>query len=105
MCGSRSDRIADSESFTPRVLPYLPGYPKDIAVLETSFWNRQVNRSKAELEQALEDAERRRKEMLVSPPPPPPTPFDWKSFPWVEDPDKDLPDSRVEQDERVVGVC
>ena len=95
----------------------LPNYPQDKAKAEEDYWirhdiERMNNRT------AAAAAERSAllggsggwwaklrgnvKGAPVPPPPPPPSPpFDWGSFPWAEDPDKNLPDSEAERIERL----
>ena len=94
----------------------LPNYPQDKAKEEEEYWiqrdiERMNNRTSAmaagrsagdlwaKLRGNRNGDANGEKEAPSSPPPSPP--FDWKSFPWAEDPDKDLPDSEVERIERL----
>ena len=95
----------------------LPNYPQDKAKSEEEYWiqhdiERMNNRTAAvaaerssggwwaKLRGNANGAEGKVGATVPAPPPPSP-PFDWGSFPWAEDPDKDLPDSEAERIERL----
>lgn len=89
----------------------LPDYPQDKAKAEEEYWiqrdvERMNNRTSAMAANRgaggwwgkLRGNGKAPPAPLLAPSPPP---FDWKSFPWAEDPDENLPDSEVERIERL----
>ena len=81
----------------------LAAYPVDKAKAEEEYWvQRDVERMNNRTAAAVAKGKLRgNDDRNTTSTPSPPPPFDWKSFPWAEDPDKDLPDSEQERIERL----